>query len=378
MLFPPVARAHASGTPLRFGILGAANIAPQALILPAKSHPEVVVYAVAARNRARAEAFAKKHEIPKVHADYQALLDDPDVDVVYNPLPNGLHYEWTMKALIAGKHVLLEKPSANTAEETRAMFELAEKKGLVLLEAFHYRFHPAIQRLKAIIVSNELGKVKSITTRMWAPTRLAFSEDDIRFDFALGGGALMDMGCYALNSMRFLASPFENTAVSPTEVIAASSIALVKPQVDRGTTATLAFPNDIVGTLTADLNVPFRDGISMTASVVCEGGEAELFNFVLPTVYHTITVKKDGQVRKEKAYVPGYKDGVKGKGEDWWSTYRYQLETFVDRLKGRDTGKEVAWVTMEDSIANIEWIEKIYEKSGLGSRPKSTYVPPAL
>ncbi len=172
----------------------------------------------------------------------------------------------------------------------------------------------------------------------------------------------MDMGCYNLNSMRFLASPLENTAVTPTEVIAASAIALVKPQVDRGMTATLAFPNDIVGTLTADLNPPLLNGISMTASVVCEGGEAELFNFVMPTFYHTITVKKDGKVRKEKVYAPVQKDGVKAKGEEWWTTYRYQLEAFVDRVQGRDAGKQVAWVTKEDSIANIEWIEKIYEK----------------
>jgi predicted dehydrogenase len=131
--------ADETSRPLRFGILGAANIAPPALINPAISHPEAEVYAVAARDPQRAQAYARKHGIPKVHTSYDALIHDPEIDAVYNPLPNGLHYEWTMKALEAGKHVLLEKPAANTAEETKQMFELAERKGLVLLEAFHYR-----------------------------------------------------------------------------------------------------------------------------------------------------------------------------------------------------------------------------------------------
>lgn len=142
MSHPPAA-AKAEGAdnrPLRFGILGAAKIAPAALIRPAVSHPDVEVYAIAARDLQRAQEYARKHGIPKVHTTYDALIHDPDVDVVYNPLPNGLHYEWTMKSLEAGKHVLLEKPAANTAEETKEMFDLAEKKGLVLLEAFHYRY----------------------------------------------------------------------------------------------------------------------------------------------------------------------------------------------------------------------------------------------
>jgi predicted dehydrogenase len=109
-------------------------------------------------------------------------------------LPNGLHYEWTIKALMAGKHVLLEKPSANTAEETRKMFALAAEKKLVLLEAFHYRFHPAIRRVKAIVDSGEIGAVNSIAATMVMPPGI-IKKGDIRFDYDLGGGAAMDMGC---------------------------------------------------------------------------------------------------------------------------------------------------------------------------------------
>ncbi|KAK7455212.1 hypothetical protein VKT23_011087 [Stygiomarasmius scandens] len=358
--------------PLKFGILGAAAIAPPALVIPAKTHPEVVVYAVAARDIKRAEAFAKKHGVPKFYGGsngYQELLDDPEVDAVYNPLPNSLHYEWTMKALAAGKHVLLEKPAADTAEEIRQMFELAEKKNLVLMEAFHYRFHPAVQRVKAILDSNELGKIKSITNNLTVPAGL-IKKDDIRLNLSLGGGSFMDMGCYVLNCLRYLSGS------NPTEILSASAEPSSDPKVDRGMTATLALPNDVIGTITSDLAVPWRfiPGMPQVSTTVeCEGGSVSLFNFSLPTLYHTITVtKKSGsktETRTEKVYK--FSDAkMEGKGEDWWLTYRYQLEAFVDRLKGRTPQ---TWVSKEDTIANMEWIEKIYEKSGLGARPKSTF-----
>ncbi|KAK7056257.1 hypothetical protein VNI00_002810 [Paramarasmius palmivorus] len=377
ILYPPEPKASADSKPLRFGILGAANIAPPALIIPAKSHPDVVVYAVAARSLAKAEAFAKKYGIAKAYEGYQQLLDDPEVDVVYNPLPNGLHYEWTMKALARGKHVLLEKPAANTAKEMQKMFELAESKSLVLVEAFHYRFHPAIQRVKEILDSGELGRIKSITVNNCALT--PFGEDDIRYQWDLGGGALMDMGCYTVNCLRYLASsdPIELLSASCTKHIPKKSLPSYESKVDRATTATLSFPNDIIGTINCDLSQPWKFGglvppfPEVSANVECEGGDIRIFNFVLPTLYHSITVKKrDGKKvtsRTEKVYKP-----AEGKGEEWWLTYRYQLEAFVDRVRGREPQ---TWVTKEDSVANMEWIEKIYEKSGVGLRPKSQFVP---
>ncbi|KAF5364654.1 hypothetical protein D9758_005517 [Tetrapyrgos nigripes] len=358
--------------PLKFGILGAAAIAPPALIIPAKTHPEVVVYAVAARDLKRAEAFAKKHGIQKVYGGtngYQELLNDPEIDVIYNPLPNGLHYEWTMKALTAGKHVLLEKPATNTAEETHQMFDLAEEKNLVLMEAFH----PAIQRVKAILDSGELGKIKSISNELMLPAG-AMKKDDIRFNLSLGGGSFMDMGCYVLNCLRYLGGG------NPTEILSATAVPSHDPKVDRRMTTTLALPNDIIGTITSDLGIPWKFGFipsmpQIRTTVECESGSVSLLNFVLPTLYHTITVnEKNGTrsvTRKEKVYT--FADGkMEGKGEEWWLTYRYMLEAFVDRLKGRTPQ---TWITKEDSVANMEWIEKIYEKSGLGARPKSTFVP---
>ncbi|KAF8216887.1 NAD(P)-binding protein [Mycena galopus ATCC 62051] len=365
-LNPPEAKPLPDTTPLKIGVLGAASIAPMALILPVKSHPEVVVYAVAARSKERAAAFAKKHGIGKVFGgpnSYQELLDDPEIDAIYNPLPNGLHYEWTMKALAAGKHVLLEKPAANTAEETRKMFELAETKGLVLLEAFHYRFHPVALRVKAIIESGELGPVKTTSTSL-SVRRGIMKANDIRFNYDLGGGALMDMGCYTIHSMRYFAG------ADPTDVLSVKHD-LQLPQIDRKTVATFALPGSITSTILCDLAVPptlklFPSIPNLNAVIKCEKGEIKVMNYIAPTQYHSITVTTGSKSRVEKAYT------FPDLGQPWWTSYRYQLEAFVNKVKGRTPH---AWVTKEDSIKNMEVVESVYAKSGLGSRPKSEYVP---
>ncbi|KAK6984064.1 hypothetical protein R3P38DRAFT_3108960 [Favolaschia claudopus] len=360
---PPEAKPSPGSKPLKFGVLGAADIAPTALIVPVKSHPEAVVYAVAARNKDNAASFAKKHGIEKVFGGangYQELLDDPEIDAIYNPLPNGLHYEWTMKALAAGKHVLLEKPSSNTAADTRRMFEFAESRNLVLLEAFH----PAVLRVKAIIDSGELGAVKSTSTGLALPRGMIKSAaDNIRFDFKLGGGALMDMGSYAINAMRYF------TGANPTSVLSVDH-ELKSPKIDRKTVASFSLPNSVTSTIFCDLEVPPSLGFipampNLNAVIKCEKGEIKLMNYVAPTQYHSITVKIGNKTRTEKAYT------LPNLGEPWWTSYRYQLEAFVNKVKGREPH---AWVMPEDSVRTMEVIESVYAKGGLGSRPGSGYV----
>ena len=152
--------------PLRIGILGAARIAPSALINPAKGNVEVVVAAVAARDASRAQAFAAKHGIAGVHEGYESLIADPEIDAVYNPLPNSLHGRWTRAALAAGKHVLCEKPFAANAAEAREIAELAAKSKRVVMEAFHYRYHPLALRIEQIIASGELGRSSPVVGRV--------------------------------------------------------------------------------------------------------------------------------------------------------------------------------------------------------------------
>ena len=149
--------------PLRIGILGAAKIGPKALIVPARLRSDVEVTAVAAREETLARAYADRHGIPRVLPDYEAVVGDEDVDVVYNPLPMSLHGRWTRAALEAGKHVLCEKPFTANGDEAAEVVAVAERTGLVVMEAFHYRYHPLMTRLldceRALKTSGTAGAV---------------------------------------------------------------------------------------------------------------------------------------------------------------------------------------------------------------------------
>ncbi|KDR79708.1 hypothetical protein GALMADRAFT_265998 [Galerina marginata CBS 339.88] len=362
---------------LRFGILGAAKVAPIAFIIPAISHPEVIVAAIACRRKGKGKKFGKSHSIPTVYSGpnaYQQLIDDPSIDAVYNPLPNNLHYEWTIKALRAGKHVLLEKPSSDVKSDTVAMFDLAEEKGLVLLEAFHYRFHPSVQRVKAILDSGELGAIKSIKAELCL-TKGAIRSNNIRYDYELGGGGFMDGGGYVVSVSRYLMGG------NPTSVVSAQPTSVFRkdPRIDDGITAVLAFPGDKTAEVTCNIQlagwgpfgiIPRLPRLSFT--VTAEGGTIGLNQFVVPHIYHSITVKPTSKrTRVEKHFVHPQGSGAEQTGEAWWSTYRYQLEAFVDKVKSRTPQ---AWFDAQDSIDNVEWIENVYKKSGLGSRPAATWV----
>ena len=199
---------------LRIGILGAARIAPTALIKPAHRTGRAVVTAVAARDTARATEFARKQGIPRVVGSYAALVEDPDIDAVYNPLPNGLHGYWTIAALRAGKHVLCEKPFTANADEARAVAEAASNNpGVVVMEAFHYQYHPLTKRLVEIVRSGELGNISSIDVAFSAPL---WKKGDIRYQLALAGGATMDMGCYPISLLRLLAPGPASSAPRPS------------------------------------------------------------------------------------------------------------------------------------------------------------------
>ena len=150
---------------IRFGTLGAANITPNALTQPASRNADVAVVAIAARDRAHAEAMAEKEGVEHVVDDYQAVIDHPDVNVVYNPLPISHHHEWTLKALAAGKPVLCEKSFAMNEREAIEMAEAADKAGLLLIEAFHYRYHPVFLRALAIYHAGSIGELVRLTGR---------------------------------------------------------------------------------------------------------------------------------------------------------------------------------------------------------------------
>jgi predicted dehydrogenase len=155
-------RAEREWLVLKIGTLGAAKITPAALVKPARRVPGAEVVAVAARDRARASRFAERHGISTVHPSYEALIADPNVDAVYNPLPNGLHGHWTVAALEAGKHVLCEKPFTANAAEAAAVAAAGARSGRVLIEAFHWRYHPLATRVLDVLGSGVLGPLRSL------------------------------------------------------------------------------------------------------------------------------------------------------------------------------------------------------------------------
>jgi len=323
--------------PLRIGTLGAARITPPALVRPARELAGAEVVAVAARDPERARAFAAKHGIPRVHASYDALLADPEIEAIYNPLPNGLHCEWTLRALDAGKHVLCEKPLASNEQEATRMADAADRTGLVVAEAFHWRYHPLAARMREIVDSGELGAIRHVEAGMCFP--LPFF-NDIRYQLALAGGTLMDAGCYPVSIVRFLAG-------SEPEVVSARSKQL-RPGVDRFTEAELRFPGGVTGRVRCSLWSARL--FELRAIARGEHGELRAFNPVAPHFFHRLRVKSPNGDRRER---------VSGD-----STYTGQLRAFVRWVReGVPMPTDAA-----HGVANMRVIDAIYRAAGLAPR----------
>jgi len=323
--------------PIRIGILGAARIAPAAVIKPARKVEGATIGAVAARDPARARAFAEKHDIPKVHESYTALLADPELDAIYNPLPNGLHAEWTIAALEAGKHVLCEKPFTANAKEAEDVAAVADRTGLVVMEAFHYRYHPLAQRMLHIVESGELGTLQRIETSLCFPLP-KFS--DIRYQYDLAGGALMDVGTYTVHMARVLGR--EEPAV-------ASAIAKLRtPNVDRAMRAELTFPSGHTGRITCSMWSKWA--VQTYARVAGDKGSLFVINPTSPQLWHRMRVKVGGTARTEK--FPRK------------PTYEYQLEAFAAAVqRGAPT-----LTPPSDSIAQMRVLDAIYVAAGMTPR----------
>ena len=325
---------------MQIGVLGAARIAPTALIKPAKTNADVVVAAVAARDVSRARAFAVKHGIARVHDSYEALIADPDLDAVYNPLPNGLHGRWTRAALAAGKHVLCEKPFTANAAEAREIAKLVAKSDRVVMEAFHYRYHPLALRIEEIIASGELGKLQRVEAALCFPLP---NSSDIRYDYSLAGGATMDAGCYAVHMVRTFGG-------STPEVVSAQP-KLRDPRVDRAMTAEVRFAEGHTGRIRCSMWSPRL--LEISAHVVGDQGELHALNPVLPQLYHRLSVRSSTGKRVER--FPRR------------ASYAYQLDAFAAAvLRG-----EPVKTTPEDAIENMTVVDAIYRTAGLPLREPS-------
>jgi D-xylose 1-dehydrogenase (NADP+, D-xylono-1,5-lactone-forming) len=218
---------------VRWGILGCAGIAERALIPAVRESANGQLYGIAARDGKRAAAWAREHGFVTSYPDYQALLDDPAIDAVYNPLPNHLHAPWSVRAAQAGKHVLCEKPMAMNAGQVREMAAAAEASGVLLMEAFMYKFHPQIEKTLDLLSAGAVGPLRSVHssfTFLYEPDGRNY-----RWFPEMGGGALYDVGCYTLSAARL---------VFGDEPVSAFARSVVHPKygVDLSTHVLLEFP----------------------------------------------------------------------------------------------------------------------------------------
>lgn len=319
----------------KIGILGAAGIAPQAIIEPARRRNDVVIHAVASRRPGAAAEYARKHRLPNGYDGYETLLADPEIDVIYNALPPSEHARWSVAALEAGKHVLCEKPFAMNAAEAARMVAAAERTGLQLVEAFHDRHHPVFLHLLALKQAGALGKVKTVKAEFAAT--IPFDPKSIRHDPAAGGGALMDLGCYPVHWVRAFLDE------EPDLVVAATGTR--NPLgVDESITATLRFPSGILADVSCGMarGTPFR----ALFTVHCEHGAVEIENVVLPHRGHSIRERLNG----------GFRHHTIAGG----TTYDYQLQALLDVVEGRSTPLTGG----ADAIGNMTVIDAIYAKAG--------------
>lgn len=320
---------------LRIGVLGAARIAPSALIQPSEPIGTVEITRIAARDRRRAEAFASEHGIANVADDYEALITADDVDVVYNPLPMSLHAEWSIRAMRAGKDVLCEKPFASNASEAEEMVRVAQETGRVLGEAFHYRYHPMFLRILDEVASGRIGDL----VRLEGHFNVEIPRPDLRWEYATSGGATMDLGCYPIHWVRSVAGE-EPSVISAT--------ADEDPEkIDASLGAELTFPSGATGYIHSAMN-----DAAAKILLTIEGTKGRIVadNPLAPQSGNTLTIETDTGV-SSGSVVAG-------------TTYHHMMRAFVDHVR---LGSP--YPTMgEDSINNMRVIDAAYEAAGLPKR----------
>lgn len=276
--------------PVRIGIIGAARVATYALIAPAREVERASLIAIAARDPQRARAYASEHGIQRVHENYDALIADPEIELVYVATPPALHARIAIAAIAGGKHVLVEKPFAMSSAEAEAVARAGEAAGVCVFEAMHSRHHPLFARVRDIVESGRLGRVVRATAIFDAPIpRLA---TEFRWSLELGGGALMDLGVYPLAWLRGL---FGDT------FSVANARAVIENSVDAEIEADLIFPGAIAARVHASMTAA---RFAATLSVEGEKGTCSITNPLVPQLGHALALTIDGATTTESVEGP--------------------------------------------------------------------------
>jgi predicted dehydrogenase len=321
---------------IKFGILGAARIAPNALTLPCKQVLEAEVVVIAARDQDRAREFAKTNDIARVLATYEDVIADPEVEVIYNPLPNSMHCEWTIKALEAGKHVLCEKPIASNAAEAEKMQRVADTTGKILGEAFHYRYHPLADRVRQLMHDGTLGRLIHVEGHFAVP----IPPTNIRFDWNLAGGATMDLGCYPLHMIRYF------SGLTPRVISARAEVG--PPNIDIKMETDLELAPGVTARMTCSMTADAQ--LSTWFSARGDRASLKVTNPVGPHWGHQLTITTpEGETIET---VPGD------------TTYTHQLRAFVAAVRG---GARFPTDGV-DGIVGMRIIDDVYRAAGLPPR----------
>ncbi len=325
--------------PLRIGTLGAAMITPAALTDPASTNEEAVVVAIAARDRGRAEQFAEQHSIEMVYDSYDDVIADTSLDVIYNPLPISHHKEYSIKALRAGKHVLCEKSFALNAAEAKEMAQVADETGLVLIEAFHYRYHPVFKKALEIVDSGDLGQIQHIDAQFIVGTP---NKENIRMIYETGGGATMDMGCYPISWLRHI-SRQEPRVTNATAVEG-------DPQIDLS----LGIEYELADGITAK-TLGAMNQRTFAADLTITGSRGKLYvrNPLVPQHGNRVTLTVDGSVKFDEEMTRR-------------PTYEFQLEAFINAVRHGTPLPTDA----QDAVKQMEVIDAAYTAAGL--KPRGT------
>ena len=312
---------------MRLGLLSTARI-NRAILTGASLTDAVDVVAVGSRDPARAEEYAREWRIPRAHGSYEALLADPDIDAIYNSLPNSLHVEWSIRALEAGKHVLCEKPLSRTAAEVERLFDVAERKGLLVMEAFMYRHHPQTHALRELVRSGGIGEPRQIRSSF---SFMLTNPANVRLRADLDGGALMDLGCYCISGSRLTAG--EPEVVLGRQVVGGTGV-------DMRFDAILHFPGDVLAEFHCGFDLPPASGLEVIGS---EG---------------SVLVREPWQCRDPHLEVNGERIEVP-------DADRYQLE--LENFAAAARGDASALLGRDDAVAQARVIEALYRSAERGS-----------
>jgi predicted dehydrogenase len=331
---------QAGSGPLRLGLLGAARISEEAVVRPAHELG-VRLVAVAARDPERAAAFAGRHGVERVVGDYQALVEDPEVEAVYNPLANALHAPWNLAAVTAGKPVLSEKPFAGNVQQARDVRDAAVRAGVPAIEAFHQLYHPLTVRLLELAGNGELGELQHVEARMLMPPPAG---SDPRWSAELDGGGVMDVGCYALRALRDLAAA---RGGEPRVLRATGGEHPDHPGVDAWMTSDLELPGGVSARMESSMT---HHEVDFSLRLVGSRGEAYAPSFVKPQQDDRVVVTTlDGQVVEHL--------GVR-------SSYSYMLEAFTRLVRDGVPMRSDA----DDAVATMQLLDDVYRAAGMQPR----------